>query len=61
LLSRIFSTLTTFGNSSARQLEKQQPRSFMLYLPLYNGVRKLEIGIAADAEFEPIRPGSVLG
>jgi len=31
-------------------------REFMLYLPLYNGVESLEIGVPAQAAFRPIRP-----
>lgn len=31
-------------------------REFVGYLPLYNGVKKLEIGVAAGAKFEPIAP-----
>jgi lysophospholipase L1-like esterase len=31
-------------------------RAYMLYLPLYNGVETLEIGVAAGAAFEPITP-----
>jgi hypothetical protein len=33
-----------------------QPREWMLYLPLYNGVEKLEIGVNAGAKFEPVAP-----
>jgi lysophospholipase L1-like esterase len=32
------------------------PRSYLLYLPLYNGVQSLEIGVPAGASFEPITP-----
>ncbi len=31
-------------------------REFALYLPLYNGVEKLEIGVPGGAEFRPIAP-----
>ncbi len=31
-------------------------RAYMAYLPLYNGVEKLEIGVPAGAAFEPIAP-----
>jgi hypothetical protein len=31
-------------------------RAYALYLPLYNGVESLEIGVAAGAVFEPIAP-----
>jgi lysophospholipase L1-like esterase len=31
-------------------------RQYMIYLPLYNGVESLEIGVPADAAFEAIRP-----
>ncbi len=31
-------------------------RSFTMYLPLYNGVEKLEIGVPKGAEFRPIAP-----
>lgn len=33
-------------------------RQFTLYLPLYNGVEKLEIGVAGDCEFRSIEPRS---
>ena len=33
-------------------------RAYMAYLPLYNGVESLEIGVPADAAFEPIPPRS---
>lgn len=32
------------------------PREYMLYLPLYNGVDSLEIGVPKGAAFEPILP-----
>lgn len=31
-------------------------RSYRMYLPLYNGVDSVEIGIAEDADFEPVPP-----
>jgi lysophospholipase L1-like esterase len=31
-------------------------RDYMAYLPLYNGVESLEIGVAAEAAFEPVAP-----
>ena len=31
-------------------------RAYMAYLPLYNGVESLEIGVPADAAFEPLAP-----
>jgi hypothetical protein len=31
-------------------------RSYLVYLPLYNGVEKLEIGVPAGAPFEPVPP-----
>jgi lysophospholipase L1-like esterase len=33
-------------------------RDYMAYLPLYNGVESLEIGVPADAAFEPLPPRS---
>ncbi len=33
-----------------------QPREWMLYLPLYNGVDKLEIGVNEGASFEGVAP-----
>jgi len=33
-------------------------RAYMAYLPLYNGVESLEIGVPADAAFEPSPPRS---
>ncbi len=33
-------------------------RAYTIYLPLYNGVQTLEIGVPAGAEFEPIAPRS---
>ena len=32
------------------------PQMHRLYLPLYNGIEKLELGIPANAQFEPIPP-----
>ncbi len=31
-------------------------RRYTLYLPLYNGVESLEIGVSADADFQPVPP-----
>jgi lysophospholipase L1-like esterase len=31
-------------------------RAYMLYLPLYNGVEDIEIGVAAGAAFQPLPP-----
>ena len=31
-------------------------RAYMIYLPLYNGVESLEIGVAAQAAFKPLAP-----
>ncbi len=33
-------------------------REYMVYLPLYNGVESLEIGVPEDAAFQPIAPRS---
>lgn len=33
-------------------------RAYTIYLPLYNGVESLEIGVAPEAAFEPIKPRS---
>ena len=33
-------------------------RTYMLYLPLYNGIDSLEIGVTRNASFEPIEPRS---
>lgn len=38
-----------------------EPRLFTLYLPLYNGVERLEIGIPKGARFEPVGPPSGVG
>ncbi|MCK9221050.1 MAG: SGNH/GDSL hydrolase family protein [Limnochordia bacterium] len=32
------------------------PREFMLYLPLYNGVERVEIGVNNEASFTPVAP-----
>jgi hypothetical protein len=37
-------------------LEGGKPRVFTLYLPLYNGVESLKIGVDAKAAFEPVAP-----
>lgn len=34
----------------------QAPREWMLYLPLYNGIEKLEIGVNEGAKFEGVAP-----
>lgn len=34
----------------------KEPREWMLYLPLYNGVEKLEIGVNEGASFEGVAP-----
>ncbi|MGA1607217.1 MAG: SGNH/GDSL hydrolase family protein [Planctomycetota bacterium] len=38
------------------------PREYTLYLPLYNGIESLEIGVSADASFEgaPARPQPIV-
>lgn len=33
-----------------------KPRDYLLYLPLYNGVESLEIGLPSEASFEPLPP-----
>jgi len=35
------------------------PRSFQLYLPLYNGIEKLELGVPDGSELQPIQRRSV--
>lgn len=42
--------------SNLDSLPNQQARKFQLYLPLYNGVESLEIGVSEKSKFEPIRP-----
>lgn len=37
-------------------LSNNKPRNFSLYLPLYNGVSKLEIGVDRSASFEGQKP-----
>lgn len=37
-------------------LPDNQPREFMLYWPLYNGVQKLEVGVAEGAKLENVSP-----
>jgi lysophospholipase L1-like esterase len=32
----------------------KQPRNYLLYLPLYNGVSSVEIGVANDAQLSPL-------
>ena len=39
----------------SEKMEKQ-PREWMLYLPLYNSVEKLEIGVNEGASFESVAP-----
>lgn len=42
---------------SARMFGRQptkEPRQFQLYLPLYNGVEKLELGVAGGAKLQPL-------
>ncbi len=34
-------------------------RDYSLYLPLYNGIKTLEIGVEADAKFESVRPHKI--
>lgn len=41
-----------FGDAA----EVREPRQFLLYLPLYNGIEKLEIGVAAGHKIEPLPP-----
>jgi lysophospholipase L1-like esterase len=41
-----------FGDAA----EVGEPRQFLLYLPLYNGIEKLEIGVAAGHKIEPLAP-----
>ena len=42
--------------SGLDSLPNKAARVFQLYLPLYNGVEKLEIGVSAKSEFRPISP-----
>ena len=51
---------TTAPNVKATLAEGIIPgrRDYMIYLPLYNGVESLEIGLPAEAAFEPIGPRS---
>lgn len=37
-------------------LPERQLRLYTLYLPLYNGVQSLEVGVPAGAKFEPVAP-----
>lgn len=37
-------------------LPDKKPRAFQLYLPLYNGVDKLEIGVSAKSRFKAVGP-----
>ncbi len=34
----------------------EAPRDWRLYLPLFNGIEKLQIGVPTDASFEPVPP-----
>jgi lysophospholipase L1-like esterase len=42
--------------SGVDPLPDSRPRLYTLYLPLYNGVESLEIGVDAKAEFRPLPP-----
>lgn len=42
--------------ASIDPLQDDQPRLYTLYLPLYNGVESLEIGVSPQAVFEPVAP-----
>ena len=42
--------------SGVDPLPDSKPRLYTLYLPLYNGVESLEIGVDTKAEFRPIPP-----
>ncbi len=46
------------GKITVKLIEGLEPtyRQYMLYLPLYNGVKSVEIGLDPDAAFEPIAP-----
>lgn len=37
-------------------LPNNRLREFMLYWPLYNGVKQLELGVDAGTKFEPVKP-----
>jgi len=37
-------------------LPDSQPRLYTVYLPLYNGVESLEIGVPSTCKFEPVAP-----
>jgi hypothetical protein len=52
--------IPTAAMSSATLLSglKRRTRQYMLYLPLYNGVESLEIGVASDASLAPLAPRS---
>ena len=41
-------------------LPASQPRLYTVYLPLYNGVELLEIGVAAGYRFEPVPPRALI-
>lgn len=42
--------------SGVDPLPESKPRLYTLYLPLYNGVESLEIGVDAKTEFRPVPP-----
>jgi lysophospholipase L1-like esterase len=46
--TRVFATII--------QAMTPERRTYMLYLPLYNGIDSLEIGVTRNAVFEPIEP-----
>ncbi|MEM7457387.1 MAG: SGNH/GDSL hydrolase family protein [Planctomycetota bacterium] len=39
-----------------RQTGNGDPREFMIYLPLYNGVERLQLGVSSAATMEPVPP-----
>lgn len=47
---RVFATII--------QAMTPERRTYLLYLPLYNGIDSLEIGVTRNAAFEPIEPRS---
>ena len=50
----------TAGQNTAQLVDGLQPRrrEYLLYLPLYNGVRSVEIGLDPSAAFDPLGPGN---
>lgn len=42
--------------SGIDRLPENKPREYELYLPLYNGVETLEIGVQPESQFQTIRP-----